>query len=277
MRSLYFTAAESGMTRSQLRWGEATGRWRSVARVTYRHGPEDPTLLDESLGLLIAEDAVGSGTLAGVLYGLDSVKLIGGDVSVPPNSAHKRAKVRRRTLRRTPVEVAGFACTDGFETLIDLAACLDDDVWEQALESALRKNLVTIAELEAALGELGRARTPGVARMRRVLTRRPDGAAATESLLETLMIQLIRLIPSVDDPLRQFVVRDEAGEFVARVDLAWPEPLYDAHRETAVIAATGWLVGRFTWDEVVRYPMTTARRLAALIAQARRRALPAAG
>jgi very-short-patch-repair endonuclease len=68
-------------------------------------------------------------------------------------------------------------------------------------------------------------------------------------------------------------------------DLAWPDlgffveldgqqhggqPVYDARRETAVVAATGWLPGRFTWHEVVELPITTARRLAAVADQARR-------
>ncbi|MGH9032675.1 MAG: DUF559 domain-containing protein, partial [Acidimicrobiia bacterium] len=51
------------------------------------------------------------------------------------------------------------------------------------------------------------------------------------------------------------------------------QPVYDARRETAVVAATGWLPGRFTWHEVVHLPKTTARRLAALAEQARRRPL----
>jgi very-short-patch-repair endonuclease len=80
------------------------------------------------------------------------------------------------------------------------------------------------------------------------------------------------------------------GETVAFVDLCWPElglfieldgqfhvgqPVHDARRETGVIAATGWLVGRFTWDEVHRHPVATARRLAELLEQARRRPLTA--
>jgi very-short-patch-repair endonuclease len=107
--------------------------------------------------------------------------------------------------------------------------------------------------------------------------------------LETLMVQLARTVEGVPPPVRQFRVVDEGGVFVARVDLAWPDlglfieldgehhagqPLYDANRETAVVAATGWLCGRFTWTEVAHYPRSTARRLARLIAQARRRPLP---
>jgi hypothetical protein len=49
--------------------------------------------------------------------------------------------------------------------------------------------------------------------------------------------------------------------------------VYDARRETAVVAATGWLCGRFTWHEVVRLPTVTERRLAAIAEQAHRRPL----
>ena len=103
------------------------------------------------------------------------------------------------------------------------------------------------------------------------------------------MVQLARDIPGLPPPVRQFTVYDARGEFVARVDLCWPQlglfieldgqhhpgqPVYDARRETAVVAATGWLVGRFTWYEVVQIPKTTVRRLTALVDQAGRRPLP---
>jgi very-short-patch-repair endonuclease len=89
-------------------------------------------------------------------------------------------------------------------------------------------------------------------------------------------------------PVRQYEVFDADGNFVARVDLAWPElglfieldgeqhkgqPVYDASRETAVVAATGWLCGRFTWTEVTRVPVSTSRKLAAIAEQCRRRPL----
>jgi hypothetical protein len=174
------------------------------------------------------------------------------------------------------------------QTLVDLAATLDDTVWEHALESALRKRLTTVDELAVALPELARARTPGTVRIRRVLGRRPAGAPPTESLLETLMVQLVREVEGLGEPIRQFWVYDSNGLFVARVDQCWPDlglfleldgqhhkhqPVYDARRETAVVAVTGWLPGRFTWYEVVHARRATARRLADLAGQARRRPL----
>lgn len=203
-----------------------------------------------------------------MLLGLDAVALDG-------------RPVRRRHLRADRiVEVEGFRCSDGPQTMIDLAGCVDDLVWEQALESAVRRRLVAVADLELALPALGRSRVPGTVRIRRVLARRPRGAPPTGSLLETLMLQLSRTVPGLGEPVRQLRI----GSMY--VDLAWPDiglfveldgeqhlgqPVYDARRETAIVAATGWLCGRFTWTEVVRVPLSTARRLGALADQARRR------
>jgi len=103
------------------------------------------------------------------------------------------------------------------------------------------------------------------------------------------MVQLARDVPGLGEPTRQLVIHNRHGRFVARVDLAWPElglfieldgehhkgqPVYDASRETAVVASTGWLCGRFTWTEVTRYRRHTIGRLAELVEQTRRRPLP---
>jgi very-short-patch-repair endonuclease len=177
--------------------------------------------------------------------------------------------------------VEGITIVGPLQTLVDLAAVLDDVRWEQALESALRKKLVTLADIEDALPRLSASRTPGVGRIRAVLAIRPPGAPATESLLETYMVQLLRSV-GAPTPQRQVVI-ERAGRFVARVDLAWPElgvfleldgqhhkdqPVYDAARQTAVVAATGWLPGRFTWRQVVHNEVATGRAVLDLLAQA---------
>ena len=267
MRRL-FTAEGSGLTKDELQWGERRGRWRRAQRGIYASGGAPITMLDRERASVLARKTAARGALAGVLHGLDSVVLDGRPTrrgELPPD--------------RT-VEIAGTRCADGHQTLIDLAALLDDDTWEQALESAIRRHVVTIDAVRVIPW-----RHPGATRMTRVLRRRGN-AVATESLLETMMVQLARLVPGLDDPARQYIVLDADGSFVARVDLCWPEiglfieldgqhhlgqPVYDSRRETAVVAATGWLVGRFTWREVTSIPRSTARRLAALVAQARRR------
>ena len=99
---------------------------------------------------------------------------------------------------------------------------------------------------------------------------------------------MVRTLPGFPELERQHVVVDRRGLFIARVDLGEPElgffleldgqhhegqPVYDARRQTAVVAATGWLCGRFTWREVNDLPRTSARRLADLADQARGRPL----
>jgi len=182
--------------------------------------------------------------------------------------------------------VSGTPCTDGLRTLVDLAPLLGDLTWEQAAESAFHRELTSAADVEATLPALGRARTPGTRRIRRVLALRPPGAPPTESLLETLMVQLARTVAGLGDPVRQRELLDDYGRLVARVDLAWPDlglfgeldgehhkgqPVHDASRETAVVALTGWLCARFSWSEVRRVPTATARRLAQVAEQCRRR------
>lgn len=279
MRRL-FTLDEAiarGLTRSALRWGERRGRWRRIDYAVFADGPDDPSSFDAARARVLAAGGVASGRLAALLHQLDGID--------EPDDRPLRERV---LPPERVVLIHGIRCADGLQTLVDLAADHDDLVWEQAFESALRTRLTSVAEIEAALPELGRARTPGTRRIRRVLGLRPDGAPPTESLLETLMVQLVRGVDGLPDPIRQHELFGDHGSFVARVDLAWPElglfveldgqhhagqPIHDARRETAIVAATGWLPGRFTWHEVVRVPRSTARRVAALAKQARGRAL----
>ena len=222
------TSRGRGVTRAALRWGEQVGRWRRLDREVYAMGADPPNELDRARARVLAAGAVASGGLAGVLHGLDGVVLDG-------------RPVRRRCLpARHIVAVDGVRCTDGWQTLVDLAATLDDTAWEHALESALRSRSTTVSELATELHHLGRSRTPGTARIRRVLGRRPSGAPPTESLLETLMVQLVREVEDLGEPARQNPVHDADGNLVARAGsvLAGPRPVRRARR-TASPASAG--------------------------------------
>ncbi|HVE95001.1 MAG TPA: DUF559 domain-containing protein [Acidimicrobiales bacterium] len=277
---------EQGWTREALRWAARQKRLRRICRGVYGEGPNDPSDLDEARAAVLMSGAIASGRVSGVLRGLDSVCLDGrvGATTLAGSNRHRRGVRRRQVVAIDNEIVGGVPCTDLVQTIVDLANEMTDLTWEQALESALREG-APLSAVEEAAG----TSVKGVRRMRRVLALRPPGAPPTESLLETLMVQLIRTIPDVPPPVRQFKVYDQHGDFVARVDLCWPDlgifieldgqhhagqPVYDARRETAIVAATGWLVARFTWREVRHNPTATARRLAAIISQARLRPLP---
>src|SRR4051794_33759938 len=182
VRSMFTTreALARGMMPDALRWGEHTGRWRRIERGVYGQGPEDPTPLDRAVAAVVGARGVAAGHLAGVLHGLDAVELSDCHVVVPSSGNGHRMNARRRTVAPEHIVVVqGVRCTDGLQTMIDLASTLDHLRWEQALESALRQRLLRIANLS----ELP-PRRRGSPRIREVLALRPAGAPPTESLLE---------------------------------------------------------------------------------------------
>ncbi len=273
------------LTRDALRWRVAHETIERVARAAYVAGA-DATELERALAAAAAANGLNAGLVAAAVLGLDAPEPRKPCFVVPSKASGRRDGARRKDLERIMV-LDGIPVTDGLQTLVDLAAILDDLQWEQALESALFRRWVAIPEIEDELPRLSRSRTEGVGRIRRVLALRPPGAPPTESLLETLMVQLVRAVDA-PVPTRQLVVRDEWDHFVARVDLCWPElgvfveldgqhhplqPVYDASRETSIVAATGWLCGRYTWTEVRRNPKPTGRKLLRVLAQAERRPL----
>lgn len=287
-RRLY-TAEEfllAGGTERQLRTSIKNKTRVRVCHGVYADGAGDPTPFELALGpMLRANDSIW-GIVAAVIQRFDGVEVPA--VDADGDGDGKRPYPRYKNVPVDPrlVLVDGYRCTCELQTLIDIAPLVNDLVWEQALESVLRRGAVTVDHLEALLPGLSRSRVHGVGRMRRVLDVRPNGAPPTESLLETLFVQLARTLPGLAPPVRQFRVLDQNGQFVARVDLCWPELglfieldgrfhngqlVHDFNRQTAVIAATGWLVGRFTWAEVRRAPRWSARRLATLVDQARSR------
>jgi very-short-patch-repair endonuclease len=248
-------------------------------------GSEPPSRLEQALAMVLQTKGVASHSLAAILHKFDSATLMTPYVTVAPHLRRNNLVVHHRALSPDEITcVDQFRCTTPLRTLTDLAAVASDMRWEHALEAVLRQGLNTIADVEHCLPTLGASRTKGVSRMRRVLALRPENAPPTGSLLETLMVQLIRNNTSLPEPQRQVEVCDRWDQFVARVDLAWPEsgvfveldgqqhkgqPVYDARRETAVVAATGWLPARFTWHEVTRVPVPTLRRLAAILEMGR--------
>jgi very-short-patch-repair endonuclease len=132
----------------------------------------------------------------------------------------------RRVVDAIPVTSSG-------RTLLDLGAVYGDRTVERALEAALRRNLLTVSQLDGFLGRLGRSGRNGAGVLRRVLAARRPGAAPTDSDMETRVLQLLRR-HGLPPPATQFEVRDGPA-FVARVDFAYPELKiaieYDSYQE----------------------------------------------
>jgi hypothetical protein len=106
-------------------------------------------------------------------------------------------------------------------TLIDLASVLDDDALEDALHDAVRRKLVQPRTLEARLESMqrrGRTGTGNLLRLVRGLTPGNVSGSRWENKVRRLLVR-----SGLPEPVRQYVITDEHGVFVARPDLAYPE------------------------------------------------------
>ncbi len=189
--------------------------------VYVRPGTVGASLRVASAGL--GSPAALSHCAAGVAYAYDGVPDHGLQWSVPHTRRPTTPGVfmRRRYDELDLVERDGVLMTSPLQTLADLGYLLDADRVERAMESGLRRELFTEAELRAFAAQI--SRRPGAPTLRAVVARRPPGAPPTESDAETICLQVFRR-GGVPQPTRQFSIYDGAV-FVARVDFHWtPTP-----------------------------------------------------
>jgi hypothetical protein len=148
-----------------------------------------------------------------------------------------------------------------------------------ALDALCHRRLVPLPELARYAAE--RPRWPGVYSLRELLTLVD---ARAESPMET-RLRLLLHDAGAPAPVPQYEVRDASGRFLARVDLAYPqwrialEYEGDHHREKTqfrrdiarvnALRQAGWLVLRFTADDVLRHPHMVADHVAAAIRERR--------
>ena len=75
---------DDGLTRSAVRWGERTGRWRRVEKGVWEERSDERTELELGRPAGTAAGGVARHHLAGVMHGLESMRLVGGWVTVEP-------------------------------------------------------------------------------------------------------------------------------------------------------------------------------------------------
>ena len=266
-------ALEAGVSPASLTRQIKRQQIQRVCQGAYVAGSDPITIEERAAAVTLASRAVAFGTFAATLHELDNISVSQPFACVQTQRKSSLEGVRTRFLPDAHItNINGIPCTSALQTMLDLAEVVSDNLWECALESALRKRLVRLVDLEAELLK----RRFGNPRIRRVLERRGRSEPPTESLLETLMVQLIRSSDAIPMPERQVEVTSAGGTVIARVDLVWRDAkifieldgshhanqeLHDKTRETAVMAATGWRPVRFTWENVVRTPRVTLDRL----------------
>jgi len=189
---------------------------------------------------------------------------------------HPRLRIHERSLDAAEIRlVGGFPVTVPLRTALDLARDLDRDESVVALDTLLRRRLITLDQLDAHLLALGDR--PG---SRRLAAARALAHPLAESPMES-RLRLSILRSGLPEPVVQHEVFDPPGVFVARLDLAYPwwrvglEYDGDHHRERDVfrqdadranrLHLAGWRVLRFTVDDLFRHPERLVSRIRAIL------------
>lgn len=175
----------------------------------------------------------------------------------------------------------GIACTPPARTLVDLAPSLAPAGLADAVDRALSKRLVRIADLEAETRRGGRRR--GTDQLRRCLGERGYTGVPAPSVLEGRMA---RLLTHFGLPVaKPECIAGPDGEY--RLDYAYPLPRlmmelygYTWHHSPEQMAGDlarqrrltleGWTTLVFTWLDVTREPERVAREIREALTAAER-------
>ncbi|MDQ6945777.1 MAG: DUF559 domain-containing protein [Actinomycetota bacterium] len=182
------------------------------------------------------------------------------------------------------VQRKAILVTNPLRTLVDMAACVLPQQLTEAVDSAVARQLVTIAGLQAEIERLARRGRPGVAALRRNLVDRGFLDTPPPSVLEAHTRRLVAALDLPDPAIEVHVQAD--GSY--RLDIAWGDILLAVevdgyawhfspeHMQRDVtrrnhLQQAGWTVLVYTWRQVLQEPRRVAweitatyRRLSAL-------------
>jgi hypothetical protein len=255
--------------------------WRRLFRDVYvnsaSYAADDHRMWCDAAALMLPAGAAIGGPSAAYLWGAGSPSR-GAPVTVTvPMPQRLRAQdrlvVRHQRLSAGDVtSFGGLPVTSPARTAFDLGRQSDRREAITAMDAILHRRLIKKERLAAYADR--RSGWPGVG----LFTARLD---ETEPLTESPMETLLRLLitdAGLPRPVAQLDVTSRAGYWLARVDFAYPELRIaieyegDHHRDRDTfrddiarkrrLEQDGWLVLRFTADDVLRRPAETARAIA---------------
>jgi hypothetical protein len=258
--------------------------WRRLYRGVYADA-DLPDVLDVRIRgarLIAPATAVFSGRTAAHLHGAPELADVRGlpvEVTVPAGVRFGPVhglRVRRVDLPSADVsQVRGWQCTTGLRTALDIAR------WEPLPEAVAGLDLLLTRRVvgEVALRDAAGA---GIGRGSRQARRAVDLADARAESQPESKLRVILTLAGLP-PVPQHVVRGPGGEFLARVDLAYPDLRvaveYDGawHAEDGQFArdrrrlnqltAAGWAVLHVTAADL-RDPALLVERVRALLRRA---------
>jgi len=272
-------ALAAGLTRYQIEHRVKVGRWTVVARGVYVVRGSPATWLQATLVACLAgpPGTLASHVSAAALYGLCRPPAEP-HVMVPlPASGRFRGATVHRTDFETliPCRAQGIPVTHPARTILDCASVVGLDALCALVDDAFCRKLTSPAAVRTAVFQAGRSGRRGVAALEQAMEVWGPGAGP-ETPAEARLLRRLKDW-GLPVPERQYVIRDEAGRFVARVDFAWPRAKvvleYDGERHHGPrrwlldderqirVESLGWRVERSDRDDL----RPSATRLPAIL------------
>jgi very-short-patch-repair endonuclease len=272
-------AAQVGFRQEQVEHRLRTGRWVERHHLVYAllGAPDDDRTHLLAAVLAAMPGAFASHRSAAALYGLPGFEVARpAHVTVADHWERDRSPaVLHRTLflpghhRRT---VDSIPCTSLARTLFDLCGAERLGRSARAIDTALSRRLVTLPALWSVLDETKARGRAGSRALRLLLRERSTHSMPPASELERRFVTLTERY-ALSRPRRQVDVGD-SDRWIGRVDFLFGTRLVvevdgsehhtslldrrsDASRDDA-LGASGRVVVRFTWDDVVRRPARVA-------------------
>lgn len=187
-------------------------------------------------------------------------------VSMPGVKMHRSTQFQLRN----EVMIDGIATTGCARTVLDLAAVVGPRRLNQAVDAVLRQKLLSWPDLYDVLVRHSVQGRTGCGRLRKLLDVRFGETAIPDSRWNRMVADLLT-DSGLPMPTLEHEVKTEAGEFIGRVDLAYPRKhvaieldsarwhlnsesfQQDPIRKNKLVVAR-WTVLTFTWSDYVDRP-----------------------
>jgi hypothetical protein len=219
-------AAELGLTRVDITRMQRSGLIEPVHRNVWRFIGHPITARQSVAAATLAAHVVASHFSAAELHGLDGVS---NRPRQPEVLSHhgQPARIEGVLVRRTRslpngdiITVDNIPCTTLARTACDLASLIDPQALVRIIDDIQRRGSSMLWLIERAL-RLQRTGRSGPTQVLDVARRRLGGYRVPDSWFERLIEQCLES-PLLSSIVRQHTLLDDAGEFVARFDLAVP-------------------------------------------------------
>ena len=261
-------AQEEGLPYRAIRRLVSSGRWTEVFPRALLPQPvplEWETMLKAAT--VSVEGAVAAGGAVLRLLGFE--RYFRAELEIASLRGVRLADVICRRYRRpdvlAPVTIRGIPTRALPLVLLDMCADLDRYEAARLIDEALRRKLVTLAQLQNALILIGGRGKGGTRLFRQLILERDDSDALTDSELERIFKNFAAR--SGLRPSAHYKVFDETGGFVCEADFAFVEAkvaiqldgfkwhtsrsqFEKDRRQDVIMTRLGWKVLRFTWYQL---------------------------